>query len=647
MNTAISALAERFDALPPRVADVKAPPRPPSPSTSLAEPPPPALLASIPPPAASNYAESVISQVNPNEQNLNGFETTSKTDLGFYDLTYDKKMELIPAGEQQELAAAVLNAREDRTGARWRTRGVMVYPIAEAYAGAKRRLDNGSPEARAATDALRRAGEYQYTLGLNGNTPDQQAEAWVFERSNLLDLFRDGLSSAVDFEQLLRKLLNAAKRPSSGNSRIAGYLSSLIDNGTSRIYPPLAADMLIYDLDQSYRTSKYGNDTNDDLWDKQVERSVSDDPVSLASCVVKAFLDKLNSKEYTQDTIFNNSSHAKTINDRYAFCLGNDKGDRARGLRNKQIFMDKWSVCAAELEEGAPSAKYSDISCIRLARRFIRPLEQAYIETQTPSGAAPNRSRAAGAVDRPVSSAPPPPPPSVAAIPITWPALPPSEEPPPAGRTGGGRGGGATTAPASNGKGSGKGGARGGPPAAPPPSSHSAEPPPAGAPVREKVISSARLVDPPADGKGKPPEFTKGPWTLEEWKGSQVDYEALDRLCAYKSRAAVALARPKNAELTEPEMGQPSPVEPSTNNGNSWAIDACKYCYYRPLAPAHIPPGHADHWWYGTGRGDHNPRRCQACKRFLAEGGDRQRQPRYADHMAQCVKADKRLRTAG
>ena len=86
---------------------------------------------------------------------------------------------------------------------------------------------------------------------------------------------------------------------------------------------------------------------------------------------------------------------------------------------------------------------------------------------------------------------------------------------------------------------------------------------------------------------------------------------------------------------------------PGTNNGNSWAIDACKYCYYRPLAPAHIPPGHADHWWYGTGRGDHNPRRCQACKRFLAEGGDRQRQPRYADHMAQCVKADKRLRTAG
>ena len=93
--------------------------------------------------------------------------------------------------------------------------------------------------------------------------------------------------------------------------------------------------------------------------------------------------------------------------------------------------------------------------------------------------------------------------------------------------------------------------------------------------------------------------------------------------------------------------GSTFPVDPGTNNGNSWAIDACKYCYYRPLAPAHIPPGHADHWWYGTGRGDHNPRRCQACKRFLAEGCDRQRHPRYADHMAQCVKADKRLRTAG
>ena len=55
-----------------------------------------------------------------------------------------------------------------------------------------------------------------------------------------------------------------------------------------------------------------------------------------------------------------------------------------------------------------------------------------------------------------------------------------------------------------------------------------------------------------------------------------------------------------------------------------------------------IPPGHPEHWFYGTGRGDHNPRRCPCAKRFLCEGGDRVRQPKYAEHLAGCLKADKR-----
>jgi hypothetical protein len=39
------------------------------------------------------------------------------------------------------------------------------------------------------------------------------------------------------------------------------------------------------------------------------------------------------------------------------------------------------------------------------------------------------------------------------------------------------------------------------------------------------------------------------------------------------------------------------------------------------LAPPEIPPGHPDHWKYGTGDGAHNSWRCQALRRYLAEGG--------------------------
>ena len=76
---------------------------------------------------------------------------------------------------------------------------------------------------------------------------------------------------------------------------------------------------------------------------------------------------------------------------------------------------------------------------------------------------------------------------------------------------------------------------------------------------------------------------------------------------------------------------------PWASDGN-WDAVACAYCAFRPLAPPHIPPGHDDAWWYGTGKGDHNPHHCQPCKRFIAEGGDTAFAPEFAAHIKQALK---------
>ena len=76
--------------------------------------------------------------------------------------------------------------------------------------------------------------------------------------------------------------------------------------------------------------------------------------------------------------------------------------------------------------------------------------------------------------------------------------------------------------------------------------------------------------------------------------------------------------------------------KPNKDQGGNWAPDACRYCRFRPLAPPSIPPGHKDHWLYGTGDGSHSPWKCKPTKRFLLEGGD-SKTSAWADHLRQCI----------
>ena len=92
---------------------------------------------------------------------------------------------------------------------------------------------------------------------------------------------------------------------------------------------------------------------------------------------------------------------------------------------------------------------------------------------------------------------------------------------------------------------------------------------------------------------------------------------------------ALAKARPNDATLTTVRTGRPDQID------GQWPDDACSYCHYRPVAPPNTPAD--QRWFYGTGEGKHNPVVCACFRRYLAEGGDRTKDPGMASYLQACI----------
>jgi hypothetical protein len=124
---------------------------------------------------------------------------------------------------------------------------------------------------------------------------------------------------------------------------------------------------------------------------------------------------------------------------------------------------------------------------------------------------------------------------------------------------------------------------------------------------------------PPSGATGHP-ENKK--WT-DDWEGKNSITINFDRFAdastadgretgVYK---AAARARPSDRSMTKPRLGRPP--APEIGKTPAWEKDSCSYCYFRPKA--HNPK---EPWTTGTGDGGHSPYRCDAFKRYLAEGGE-------------------------
>ena len=120
------------------------------------------------------------------------------------------------------------------------------------------------------------------------------------------------------------------------------------------------------------------------------------------------------------------------------------------------------------------------------------------------------------------------------------------------------------------------------------------------------------MFDPPTGKTGNPANTE---WTKESWKASIVDYNKV--LALAPSSCGVALAKAYPADRNRQTVCD---VIPKADASYQWADDACKYCLYRPQKQSNSDPKIPD-WWYGTGNGKHNPKRCGGPKMWFCHGG--------------------------
>lgn len=594
--------------------------------------------------------------------------------LEFYRLPTADKLTRLSGSLDRDWARSVLDAKTDNTGTRWRSRALATDKVVRGWAASSARRLRGY-EHRESGRARQNIERFRFPAGLRDCDASVQAECWDALRGQFISTLRQGLLVGLEFEEVLTSLLAASRDAQTGNSRVASYVKSMLGDSKGSalydIFPPLCADVLVFKLDDSYKDSKFGSDSVQSEWDACKQRHADEDPLTLSLRVTNAFLQKRNSNELDSDNVWNEKSHAFEINTRFAECLLNDEAWPARGALNYEFFNTEWQYVEALIDAG--QCNVSARSCINLARLKVVPKEFAatkgqHATLQSPSGAARKslrvppappqsqpRQRIAGSVQ--TSPNPEPSPKTVAALSHPAPSAPPAAPPPftrvlgkapDAGRTqnavADGRGRGAPNRP------SGRSGATPAPRALsaapvsgasslppPPPASelagaHNTEPPPRN--------QSRRYCDPPANGLGKPAGLTAGDWTTADWQNhSTIDIRKLDSLATTAAVVATAKVRPTDSSMTSARVGDVRALDVSVTPA-VWAPGSCAYCAFRPRAPAHIPVGHPDNWWYGHGEGDHNPTRCFSAKRYLAEGGDLDNEPQFAQHLRACLRTD-------
>ena len=554
---------------------------------------------------------------------------------------------------------ASLGAPLDPTGDRWRRRFFTSPEVVRKWAYWDSRRDTHDHRDRqAALNNMEQLKFFQPEKTKEGDSSiidkDKHAHAWDQSRGKVRAAFRRALLAGVEVGEMLGALLQAAKNTSHGNPRAVTLLRRhLDDEGLMKLPAPVHADLVLFEFDTSYRTARYGQDSHDLEWDKCISRLKGEDSETMQGRFLSGFLCKFDNK-ITEADVYTNPTHTRAYLQRVFEGLRNDEDDKERGYCASNAFFAEWEEVRNGLERADPRYTPADLNANLIISRKVIPRENTYYEERShremshpETRETRNRSRArtAGAVtgqtnpppgDTSTPSQPPAPGPYAAAVMGTPPATAPAPAPADSERHTGGRG---------YTKGSGRGGpgGKGGRGANPyartivvPNSSHTNEPPP-----RDSRPNSAHFVDVPGYGRTcpHPAGATGNPrgdsWTAESWRVCMTDLDKLTSLSAGPAGVATRLARPGDATMANTRGGR----ERSDEN-NVWAPDACAYCFYR--APMPDGAASADAWWYGNGKGNHSPYRCQCFKRYLAEGGDKAMHPEHAAALQSCLRFPRR-----
>ena len=579
----------------------------------------------------------------------------------------------------------VLAAEVDQSGRRWHHRTIDTPEVHQAIGRRVRETDSVNAE-----KLMRGIQTIVVPDDMRGSNSEDAADAYNKWRPKLASAIRTALKGGVDWIEILRE---TAIRMDESNGHPQLYLtfnSAMEDEHLLR-YPAVHGDVLLWRCDDDFSgSSKYSVDYNQLAWINFKSRERGELLIGLFEKGVDYFVKYKNDPNVSRDTIPNSMNDRREVAQRLREALLDDKLNKRRGQDLSQRFWQIWCERLAEVTSNTGRASEL-LNLPELARAKLVPYETSAAGTwgeddPDPVGSSAHVAAAQYAPRRQVAPTVRPDAPSVhdsrvAAIGA------PSAETAPTGRAPRGAAAPGNPAVAQIGapndsdhvrgtsiKGrNGKAKANATATVAVRLLGRNQQGEPNDGELRglyrkakstndsARVAAIDQMVDQeaatagavsgnaPYVAKAKLPRATETGvrkfarphnrignmpeamlWDDTAWSKTYIDFRRMEEGAETDNAKALAKARPNDKTCTTLCRVMPRSVD------NAWPIDSCKYCYYRPRAPANCPEKLL--WFYGTGDGGHHPYRCQACQRYLASGGDEKFDtPTQREYLRSCV----------
>jgi len=157
--------------------------------------------------------------------------------------------------------------------------------------------------------------------------PDIASIAWHHYRGILRNCLHRAFAAGVEWRRSLRSLALLFSHPDSGHPRIASYVKRAVSDCQLVLFPPLHADVLIYQLDVSFAhgSKQHGFNSHTTDWDRCKSRQSGEDALTLAHRVVDAFIKKLGDSVTNSTNVWDSKNYTDEINGRFESCLFHDE----------------------------------------------------------------------------------------------------------------------------------------------------------------------------------------------------------------------------------------------------------------------------------------------------------------------------------
>lgn len=516
--------------------------------------------------------------------------------LQLYLQDFDVTVAALSKSPRADLLKDLLISKSDNSGSVWNTRAFWVQEVIEAW---ERKVFQSRSE-RSVSYQLQKIERMTFDKGLKDLNQQTQSATWHEFRGDMILALRDGFNTGCQWEHILQRLLNAAKKRETGNPRVFRYAKEaledkpLLDDNWSRGggYGLLGADVFLLRLDESFKADNYGARADQNEWLKTTSREDGEDVLTLNSRVMAAY-EKFSGIPVSD--IHLDPHHRGIAFERLALCLENDSQNKRRGVKAEKLFKDGISRFEEEVRTGYK--RKEELSSERILRFYVMPEERnAKAQPSKPSEPMYEQRRGNRSErPRPVAVMSVQPEhrewqteaqPLVGAVPFT-PNTGHRMEPPP------------TSYSAA-------------------PTAHSAAYVASFDKLTDRERMWGRECDPPAGNKGHP---LGRAWTSEDWKNTRIDYEKLVQMANDpQTQGALNRFMPLTTQMNSCRKEMPK----KTND--RWGAKACLFCTNRPTGGL----------LGGNLVGNHPPATCRTAKRWLCEGGDPQN-AKVAKELQQCV----------